>query len=69
MVDIAAFDYDIEGWKQISGSSSPSPIQSDIYLDQSINNEESFPGSFGGEGTQNNPYYVATINGGEFVSQ
>lgn len=64
--DTTASNYNALGWMKISGGSSPIPTPNEIYMDQSITNEEQFPGSFGGSGTQNDPYWVSTINGGNF---
>lgn len=39
-----------------------------IVMDTSTNNEQQLPGSFGGDGSLDNPYYVSSINGGTFPS-
>lgn len=64
--DTTASNYNALGWMKIPGGSSSTPTPSQIYMDQSVTNEEQFPGSFGGTGTQNDPYWVSTINGGNF---
>ena len=37
-------------------------------MDTSTENEQELPGSFGGNGTPESPFYVASVNGGEFPS-
>lgn len=37
-----------------------------IVMDTSVDNEQQLPGSFGGNGSLTNPYYVSSINGGTF---
>lgn len=57
--DKNADNYDPDGWMKIN-----SVAQTNVHMDTSTENEESYPGSFGGNGTEENPYYVSTINGG-----
>lgn len=59
--DTTASNYDAEGWMKVNGVT-----QSVVYMDKSDTNETTQPGMFGGAGTANDPYYVATINGGTF---
>lgn len=64
--DSSLSNYDQEGWMKISGGSSITPAPAQIYMDQSMENEDTYPGSFGGSGTQNDPYWIESVNGGNF---
>ncbi len=66
--DSTAANYHARGWKRIDGSSQGGGGGT-VYMDMRDDNENTYPGQFGGAGTQANPYYVKMINGGIIVNQ
>lgn len=63
--DKEAANYNEKGWMKINGVTYSEGAQP-VFMDKDTDNEDEYPGSFGGSGTEEDPYYVKTINGGEF---